>query len=155
MRFKAQKGMFDKYFKYWGDRKIKHGKEGNEVLRAIDKMFMNSLTGKFGTNVDANYKIPYFDDDVLKFTNNNVLYGTDEVKASIYVPVISFITVWGRRTLVDAIHNVGTDIFNYTDTDSIHMGCDEELEILIKDALKTESMDKINEYLRNTSCVIP
>lgn len=149
MRFKAQRGMFDKYFKHWGDRKVKHGKEGNEVLRAIDKMFMNSLTGKFGTNVDANYKIPYFENDVLKFTNNNVLYGTDEVKASIYVPVIAFITAWGRRTLVDAIHNIGTDVFNYTDTDSVHMGSDEELEVLIKEALKTECMDKINNYLRD------
>lgn len=149
MRFKSKVGMFDKYFKYWGDKKIQHGKEGNTVLRTIDKMFMNSLTGKFGTNIDANYKIPYFEENILKFTTNTVLYNTYEEKSSIYVPVIAFITAWGRHTLVNTVNKIGTDYFLYADTDSIHLRADRILSNIIKKMEKTKDDSEIIEYFRN------
>lgn len=149
MRFKSQQSMFDRYFKYWGDKKVQHGKENNQVLRTIDKMFMNSLTGKFGTNIDANYKIPYFEDDTLKFTTNTVLYNTFEEKASIYVPVIAFITAWGRHTLVNTVNKIGTDYFLYADTDSIHLRADRKLCNIIKRMEKTKDDKELVEYFIN------
>lgn len=149
MRFKSQVGMFDKYFKYWGDKKKKHGEEGNNVARTIDKMFMNSLTGKFGTNLNANYKIPYLDNDTLKFTNNNTLYGTFEEKDSIYVPVICFITAWGRYELEQTVHKIGVQHFNYDDTDSIHMSAPEDLQKIIIELQQTHDNTKLYKWFND------
>ena len=41
--FKASTGMFDEYVDHWTEVKIKAGKEGNNGMRQIAKLMLNSL----------------------------------------------------------------------------------------------------------------
>jgi hypothetical protein len=65
--FKASVGMFDKYIDKWTANKIKAAKEGNKGLRYISKLFLNSLYGKFGTDIRLVNKVPYYKDGQVKY----------------------------------------------------------------------------------------
>ena len=55
--------MFDKYINYWMEQKIKAGKEGNQPMRQIAKLMLNSLYGKFGSRCKGKSKIPTLDEN--------------------------------------------------------------------------------------------
>lgn len=49
-KFKGASGMFDQYIDYWTEIKIQATKDKNAGLRAIAKLYLNSLYGKFATS---------------------------------------------------------------------------------------------------------
>ena len=127
-KFKATLGLFDEYIDKWSQNKIQAKKEGNHGLYLISKLFLpNSLYGKFGTDTDARSKIPFLDEDVVKYKLSE-----KEEKEPIYVAIASFITSYARRKTITAAQVI-TDNYNkglsdiefiYADTDSLHLKSD-------------------------------
>ncbi|WAX11727.1 DNA polymerase [Clostridium phage CI55P1] len=113
-KFMQSKNMFNEYIDKWYAIKAQATKDGNKGLRQIAKDMMNSLSGKFGLRPEVQEKIPYYDEK-LRFKLGEV-----EQRDSIYVPVVSFITSYGRdKALRSAQKNY--DRFIYMDTDSLHL----------------------------------
>lgn len=113
-KFMRSKNMFTEYIDKWYAIKAQATKDGNKGLRQIAKDMMNSLSGKFGLRPEVQEKIPYYEDK-LKFKLGEV-----EQRDSIYVPVVSFITSYGRdKALRSAQKNY--ERFIYMDTDSLHL----------------------------------
>ena len=111
--FAGSYNLFSGYVDKWQTLK----QNGNPSERAIAKLFSNSLYGKFGKNPISTRKIPYLEDDTLKF------YTTDfETSDSIYVPVAAFITAYAREhTITAAQHFYSQGRLCYCDTDSVHI----------------------------------
>ena len=134
-KFKECTGMFDEYINYWMEQKIKAGKEGNQPMRQIAKLMLNSLYGRFGLSINARQKFPYLDDEgVVRYALLQ-----EEEREPVYIPVACFITSYGRvdtiRTSMKireySLKKYGEDRYYYSDTDSIHCGLnDEDLEEL-------------------------
>lgn len=137
-KFKECKGMFDEYINYWMDQKIKAGKEGNQPMRQIAKLMLNSLYGRFGLSILARQKFPYLDEGgVVKFA-----LLPEEEREPVYIPVACFITSYGRVDTIRTSQKIrdyslkkyGKDAYLYSDTDSIHCTLtDEDLEELKDD----------------------
>lgn len=137
-KFKQCKGMFDDYINYWMEQKIKAGKEGNQPMRQIAKLMLNSLYGRFGLSINARQKAPYLDEKgVVRF---ELL--PEEEREPVYIPVACFITSYGRVDTIRtsqkirdySIEKYGKDAYLYSDTDSIHcLLTDEDLENLKDD----------------------
>ena len=122
--------MFDKYINYWMDQKIKAGKEGNQPMRQIAKLMLNSLYGRFGLSIAARQKAPYLDHDgVVRFA-----LLPEEEREPVYIPVACFITSYGRVDTIRTSQKIrdyslkkyGKDAYLYSDTDSIHCTLNEE-----------------------------
>lgn len=121
-KFKAASGFFDEYVNYWTEQKIKAGKEGNKPQRAIAKLMLNSLYGRFALNSKSQQKVPYLDEGVVCFS-----LLPEETRETIYIPVAAFITAYGRCKTIRSsqaikdfsIKKYGVDKYLYSDTDSI------------------------------------
>ena len=121
--FKASSGMFDKYVDKWMENKIKATKEGNKGLRYISKLFLNSLYGKFGTDIHLINKVPYYVDDQVKY-----YYSEPETRKGIYIALASFVTSYARQVTISSAQKITDDYnagkseiqFIYADTDSLH-----------------------------------
>ena len=121
-KFKATKGIFEEYINKWTDRKIKAGKEGNLGQRQLAKLMLNSLYGKFATTLIVQEKIPYLEDDIVKYK-----LGEEGIKDGLYLPVGCFITAYARNKTIRtsqaitdySINKYGIDKYIYSDTDSI------------------------------------
>lgn len=113
--FYTEKGMFDSYiYKYFEIKKKSKG-----AVKAISKLRLNSLYGKFSTSTDASRKIPYLSDDgVVHFTD------TDEVniKKAGAISIGSACTSYSRNFTIRAAQ-MNYDAFCYGDTDSMHLLC--------------------------------
>lgn len=141
-KFKGAKGLFDKYIDYWMEQKIKAGKEKNPAQRAIAKLMLNSLYGRFGLSVKAAQKAPFLSEEgVVKYVRLPA-----EEREPCYIPVASFITAYGRNKTIrtsQAIRDysekhLGYDAYLYSDTDSIHaLLTDNDLENL-KDVIDVD-----------------
>ena len=137
-KFKECIGMFSDYINYWMEQKIKAGKEGNQPMRQIAKLMLNSLYGRFGLSITARQKYPYLDEKgIVRF---NLL--PEEEREPIYIPVACFITSYGRVDTIRTSQKIreyslkkyGEDRYYYSDTDSIHCGItDEDLKALKDD----------------------
>lgn len=137
-KFKQCKGMFDDYINYWMGQKIKAGKEGNQPMRQIAKLMLNSLYGRFGLSISARQKYPYLDENgIVRFA-----LLPEEQREPVYIPVACFITSYGRVDTIRTSQKIrdyslkkyGRDAYLYSDTDSIHcMLTDEDLEALKDD----------------------
>lgn len=103
--------LFKDYVDYWYDRKNKD----KGAKRIVDKLMLNSLYGKFGSNVMRAHKIPRIEDEVVVFSNSEM-----EESKHYYLPLAIAITSWGHKLNDDAIHLTGVKNFVYCDTDSIH-----------------------------------
>lgn len=159
-KFKAIKGLFTQYIDYWSKQKIDAKKNKNDALYRISKLMLNSLYGKFGLNPDVRGKYPYLNEDGI------VKYGMyeQEQRDGIYIPIASFITSYARKKTITTsqtikeytLNKYGTDLYVYSDTDSIHLlEIDEkELENIIDiddyrlGAWKLESKFKRGKYIR-------
>lgn len=123
-KFKGMHGLFDKYIDKWTERKIKATKEGNKGQRALAKLMLNSLYGKFATSKDIQCKIPYLDEDgLIKFELSD-----KEQVDGLYLPIGIFITSYARNKTIRtsqaiksySIEKYGKDMYCYSDTDSVH-----------------------------------
>lgn len=122
-RFAAANGIFDTYIDKW--MRIKEHSEGG--MRALSKLQLNSLYGKFATNPDVTGKIP-------TLTENGVVglvRGADEVRNPVYTAAGVFITSYARDVTIRAAQ-ANYDAFAYADTDSLHL-----LESTIPDVEQT------------------
>lgn len=125
-KFKSTKGLFTDYIDKWSNNKIQAKKDGNHGLYLISKLFLNSLYGKFGTDIKVRSKIPYYneEDDAVHYHDGEV-----ETKDGIYIAMASFITSYARyKTITSAqriMDNKRAGIskaqFVYADTDSLHI----------------------------------
>lgn len=109
--FFAQHGTFKDYIDKWN--KVKQESEGGQ--RALAKLLLNSLYGKFATNPDITGKVPVMEDDVVKLK-----MGKPETREPVYTAMGVFITAYARdKTIRAAQNNYAT--FAYADTDSLHL----------------------------------
>ena len=122
-KFKGMKGLFSKYIDKWIERKIQAQKEGNKGMRSLSKLMLNSLYGKFSTSLVSQSKIPFLEDDIVKY-----LITQKEEKNGVYIPVGVFVTSYAREKTIRtsqaiktySIEKYGKDLYCYSDTDSIH-----------------------------------
>lgn len=114
-------------------------KKEKGAKRAIAKLKMNSVYGKFATNPDVTPKIPYLDaSGVLKLGDPGALkieynkegkaYKVEETgeiakeyRDPVYIPYGVFITAYARKYTITTAQAVGLDRLCYIDTDSIHL----------------------------------
>ena len=141
-KFKSSMGLFDNYVNHWTEQKIKAGKEGNAPLRQLSKLMLNSIYGRFSLSPIARQKAPYLDEDgVIHF-----MMLPPETRESVYLPVGSFVTSWGRfKTITTSqaikdftLKKYGEDRYYYSDTDSIHASLTEEDLEELKDIVQID-----------------
>ena len=116
--FNAREGMFDDYIDVY--KKIKM--ESTGAMRALAKLILNNLYGKFSTSTDSSFKLCALDpDSVIHFSPV-----PEYKKKTIYIPVGSAITSYARNFTIRAAqknyYGPKSPGFIYADTDSIH--CD-------------------------------
>jgi hypothetical protein len=111
--FHGISGLFKDYIDKWMDVKINN--EG--ALKALAKLMLNSLFGKFGTNPNVTPKIPVFDDEANAV---KLVIGDDDTKDPIYTAMSVFITAYARSVTIRAAQQ-HYDVFAYADTDSLHL----------------------------------
>ena len=68
-KFKSIHGLFKEYIDKWIEVKIRATKEGNLGLRAVAKLQLNSLYGKFAKMLEMGSKKPIINEEKLKFQN--------------------------------------------------------------------------------------
>lgn len=111
LAFKASKGMFKQYISEVYEVK----KTAKGAKKAIAKLKLNGLYGKFATNPTHYRRIPYLDKNVVKYAMSE-----PETGKPVYTPVAVWTTAYSRKALVEAIY-ANLDNFVYCDTDSIHV----------------------------------
>jgi hypothetical protein len=123
--FRAETGMFNQYIDKWME--VKKTSEGGR--RALAKLFLNALYGKFATNPDITGKYPILDPetDAVKLVT-----GDPETRDPIYTAMGVFITAYARSMTISAAQ-ANYDIFAYCDTDSLHLLTDQHPEDLYID----------------------
>ena len=110
-RFKATRGLFDKYIDKWSH--IKETSEGGQRLLA--KLQLNSLYGKLCSNPNVTGKIPILEDGRVRYVR-----GIDARKPPVYTAAGVFITSYARDITIRAAQ-ANYDVFAYADTDSLHL----------------------------------
>ena len=110
-KYQAGIGLFDKYIDHF--MSIKMHEKG--ALRALAKLFLNNLYGKFATKIEQADKIPFIGEDEKLHFKLGELHSRDPI----YIPIGTFVTAYARRFTITAAQK-NYDIFCYADTDSIH-----------------------------------
>ena len=122
-KFKALHGLFKNYIDKWIKVKNDSTISGNKGMRQVAKIMLNSLYGKFATGMDVKSKIPYLEDDIVKYKITE-----PERRDGVYLPMGAFITAYAREKTIRtsqaiksySIEKYGRDLYCYSDTDSIH-----------------------------------
>lgn len=116
-KFKSAIGIFDDYVNHWYEMK----KNSTGAKRQIAKLMLNAFYGKTASRTHIRSKIPYLNEEGI------VCYklSEDETKDPVYTAVASFITSYGRDSVIRSAQAVGgskpDSHFCYMDTDSIHV----------------------------------
>ena len=122
-KFKGMRGLFTTYIDKWIEVKNESTINGNKGMRQVAKIMLNSLYGKFATSLDVQSKIPYLEDDIVKYR-----LGEKDKKEGVYLPMGAFITAYARDKTIRtsqaiktySLEKYGKDLYCYSDTDSIH-----------------------------------
>ena len=122
-KFKALHGLFKNYIDKWIGIKNEATISGNKGMRQVAKIMLNSLYGKFATGMEVKSKIPYLEDDIVKYKITE-----PERRNGVYLPMGAFITAYAREKTIRtsqaiktySIEKYGEDLYCYSDTDSIH-----------------------------------
>lgn len=110
-KFKKESGLFASYIEQWMN--VKENSEG--AIRALAKLMLNNLYGKFATNPHVIEKEPVIEDGHVVYKSCNE-YET----GGVYIPVGLFCTAYAREKTVRTAQMV-YDRFIYADTDSLHL----------------------------------
>lgn len=105
---------FRKYVEKWARVKTDAAKAGDEVMRTVAKLMLNSLYGKFAQSAHKPSKNIIADYDGYHFEQY------DGEGNPGYIPIGAYITAYARGVTVRAACE-NYDIFCYSDTDSIHL----------------------------------
>lgn len=110
-RFYSRRGLFDEYIDKWME--VKANSTGG--ARALAKLRLNSLYGKFATSRDVTGKYPVIEDGRVKW-----VLGDEDEREPIYTAMGVFITAYARQVMITAAQ-ANYDTFAYCDTDSLHL----------------------------------
>ena len=113
--FRGTEDLFTEFIQKWAAVKEKAGREGNNGLRFISKQMQNSTYGKFATNPLKSQKIPYLENNILRFQTMS-----PEFRPEYYLPVGLFVTAYARKHIISYAQK-NYDSFIYCDTDSLHL----------------------------------
>lgn len=105
------RGLFDDYIDKW--MKVKAETTGG--ARALAKLRLNSLYGKFATSRDVTGKAPEIRDDRVIWALED-----DSERDPVYTAMGVFITAYARQVTITAAQ-ANYDTFAYADTDSLHL----------------------------------
>ena len=140
--FLTTTSLFKNYIdKYYGLKCNSYG-----ALRAVYKLLLNALYGKFGSNCEGSHKIPILKDGSISFINS----GSEDMK-HYYLPVAIAIVSWAHKLIDDLINECGIDNFIYCDTDSVHSLKQLDSRWIDQKALgklKLEEIEEIAKYVR-------
>ena len=122
-KFKALHGLFKNYIDKWIGIKNEATISGNKGMRQVAKIMLNSLYGKFATGMEVKSKIPYLENDIVKYKITE-----PERRNGVYLPMGAFITAYAREKTIRtsqaiktySLEKYGEDLYCYSDTDSIH-----------------------------------
>lgn len=159
-KFRSARGFFDTYIDKWNGLKQSSILEENWGMYLIAKYYLNSLYGKFGTNIWVKSKLPYFDPETQKvsFKDSEL-----EPKQGLYIAMASFITSYARLKTISSAQKIMDDYnsgksniqFVYADTDSLHLLTDDfeipeglEIDQVKLGAWKIEGKFRRAKYLR-------
>lgn len=112
--FHAKQGLFDDYVNCWFQRKQSSPKGSPE--RAMAKLMLVSLIGKFGTKPQTHIRQPYLSHDILR---TKILADPDERK-TVYLPLAIFVNAYARHYILQFARLV-QDRLIYCDVDSLHL----------------------------------
>lgn len=140
-KFKGIRGIFTQYIDKWIEKKNEGTIKGNLGLRTLAKLMLNSLYGKLATALEVQSKIPYLEDDIVKYRLSE-----KEDKDGLYLPTASFITSYARELTIRTSQKIkeysldkyGKDMYIYSDTDSI------KTLLSIDELEKFCNIDKVN-----------
>lgn len=111
-KFKGAHDMFKEYIDYWMN--IKMNSDG--AVKALAKLMLNNLYGKYGTNPIRAQKIPvYQENGIVKYQRED-----ETIDKDVYIPMASFITAYAREKTIRAGQAL-YDRFIYSDTDSLKL----------------------------------
>lgn len=111
--FKASTILFKQYVDKWVKVKNDATISGNRGMRTIAKLMLNSLYGKFATQVKLKSRKPVLENDVVRYVDLE-----ERERKPVYLPVGCFITAWARYKTITTAQACG-DRFVYSDTDSV------------------------------------
>lgn len=115
-KFKASLFQFKQYVEKWVEVKNAATVEGNDGLRSVAKLMLNSLYGKLATRMEVRGRHPELDDEgVVRYIDDE-----PESKDPVYLPAGVFITSYARYKTITSAQSV-YDRFIYADTDSLHL----------------------------------
>lgn len=114
-KFKASNHLFDGFIDECNETKVKAAEQGNEGMRFLSKLRMNSSYGKFGTNPECRSMKPVKRDGRIWYEKLE-----PEHRDPIYIPAASFITAYARDKTIRSAQSV-FDRFVYADTDSLYL----------------------------------
>lgn len=115
-KFRAATGLFKDYIDKWMTIKIESTRSKNAPMRALAKLMLNALYGKFGTNPNVGGKMPILTEEgIIKYKALPM-----ETRTPVYVPIASFTTAYARRKTIITAQKL-YDRFIYSDTDSLHL----------------------------------
>ena len=112
-KFRQSTELFKRYVNKWVEVKNKATLEGNTGLRTIAKLYLNSLYGKFATQLEVRSRKPTIEEGVLRYVDI-----PSYQREGVYLPVGCFITAWARYKTITTAQSCG-DRFIYSDTDSV------------------------------------
>lgn len=147
--FRTTKLLFIDYVEKWyGKKNVDTG-----AKKIVDKLMLNCLYGKFGSNHKGYHKIPTLDQET-----GQVRYIKSEVQdmKKYYLPIAIAITSYAHLYIDNAILKTGIDKFVYCDTDSIHTLGDLPNNMIDDKELgkfKLESIEDKSKYVRQKSYI--
>lgn len=111
--FRTTRLLFMDYVNKWYEKK----NNDTGAKKIVDKLMLNCLYGKFGSNHKGYHKIPVLDEELQK-----VRYIKSEVEEmrKYYLPIAIAVTSYAHKYIDDAMLATGIENFVYCDTDSIH-----------------------------------
>lgn len=126
--FKGSQSLFSEYVNKWVQVKNDATIQGNLGMRQIAKLMLNSLYGKFATQIEVRSRKPILEEqDHVRYVD----VPTTE-REPVYLPVGCFITAYARYKTITSAQACG-DRFIYSDTDSLKVIGTEPLPIDIDD----------------------
>lgn len=143
-KFRASDDLFTGYVDKWTDVKVQASLEGNEGMRTIAKLQLNSLYGKLASNPVKQSRRPQLDPEtgIVEYP----LLPEEQAEPQ-YLPAAAFITAYARAFTIRA-SQANYHRWLYSDTDSCYLLGTEPPEGIVEDAVALGAWKKEHEFTR-------